>query len=117
MAGPRGWVAVALAAVAGLAYWALVSALSGGGEPWDAARFWTVAFPGALALSALLGAVAPARAWAWGAIVMLAQVPVVVAVSGAGPLLIAGLLYAAALALPAALVSWASGALRGRSAG
>lgn len=116
MAGPRGWVAAALAALTGLAYWAMVAAVSGGAEPWDAPRFWTVAFPGALALSGLLGAVAPTRAWAWGAIVMLAQVPVVVAVSGASPLLIAGLLYAVALAVPAALVSWGSGALRARSA-
>lgn len=101
-----------LALLTGLAYWALVSAMSGGVEPWDAPAFWTIAFPGALALSALLGALAPMRAWAWGAIVMLAQVPVVIALAGAGPLLIVGLLYAAVLAVPAAFVSWAGGASR-----
>ena len=78
--------------------------------------FGTVAFPGALALSALLGALAPSRAWAWGGIVMMAQVPVVIVIAGPGPLVIAGLLYAAVLAVPAALVSWGSGALRERLA-
>ncbi|WP_157745197.1 hypothetical protein [Luteimonas chenhongjianii] len=116
MPGSRGWVAAALAAAGGLGYWAMVSAASGGVEPWDAPVFWTMAFPGALALSAALGAIAPSRAWLWGAIVMLAQVPVVVSVAGASALMIAGLLYASVLAVPAALVAWGSGALRQRLA-
>jgi len=116
MRGAPGWFAGALAALAGLGYWAAVSAAAGGIEPWDAPAFETVAFPGALALSALLGALAPSRAWAWGGIVMMAQVPVVIVIAGPGPLVIAGLLYAAVLAVPAALVSWGSGALRERLA-
>lgn len=103
-----------VAVLAGLAYWTLVSAMSDGVEPWDAPAYWTLALPGALALSALLGAWAPKRGWAWSAIVMLVQVPVVNALAGAGPLLVVGLLYAAVLAVPGALVSWAGAALRRR---
>lgn len=103
-----------LALLGGLAYWSIVSALGGGAEPWDVPAFWTAAFPGALVLSALFGAATPRRAWAWGAIVMLAQVPVVIAVTDVGPLAIVGLLYATALAMPAALVSWMAGAVRRR---
>ena len=93
------------AAVIGIAYWAVASGMTGGGEPWDAPAYWTLAYPGALLVSAMLGFAMPARAWLCGLIVVFAQVPVVIAVAGAGPLLMAGLLYAAALSLPAALVS------------
>lgn len=83
---------------------------------WDAPAYWSLAYPGALLVSAVLGVAMPARAWLWGPIVVFAQVPVVIAVSGAGPLLLAGLLYAAVLSIPAALVSasaaWARGRMR-----
>ena len=94
-----------IAAVIGIAYWAVASAMAGGDEPWDAPAYWTLAYPGALLVSAVLGVAMPGRAWLWGLIVVFAQVPVVIAVSGAGPLLMAGLLYAAVLSAPAALVS------------
>lgn len=110
----RGSTGAVLATVSGLAYWAMVSAASGGIEPWDAPRFWTLVLPGALALGALLGALAPARAWAWGVIVMSAQIPVVAVVAAPGPLLAAGVLYVAVLSVPAALVSWLAAALRTR---
>ncbi len=107
-----------IAAVIGIAYWAVASAMAGGGEPWDAPAYWTLAYPGALLVSAVLGFAMPARAWLWGLIVMFAQVPVVIAVSGAGPLLMAGLLYAAVLSIPAALGSagaaWALRRMRNR---
>ncbi len=101
--------ATLVALIAGLAFWGIVSAALGGIEPWDAVSFWTVIYPAALALSAVLGLVFPRRSWAWGAIVLLAQVPVVVIAFGVGPLLAAGMLYAAMLSLPAMLVSWIAG--------
>lgn len=104
-----------LASVSGLAYWSLVAALSQGGEPWDAPLYWTLFYPGALLLAAILGWVFPVRAWLWGAVVVLAQVPVVMVVSGVGPLLVAGLLYALLLSIPALLVSWLAGWTRRRS--
>lgn len=116
MANTRVTVAACIAAVIGIAYWATASGLAGGGEPWDAPAYWSLAYPGALLVSAVLGVAMPARAWLWGPIVVFAQVPVVIAVSGAGPLLLAGLLYAAVLSIPAALVSasaaWARGRMR-----
>lgn len=106
-----------ISAIVGIAYWAAVSGMLGGGEPWDASAYWTLAYPGALLLSAVLGFAMPVRAWVWGVIVVFAQVPVVVAVSGAGPLLLAGVLYAAVLAIPAALVSGIAGWTRRRMRG
>ncbi|VXB15399.1 conserved membrane hypothetical protein [Luteimonas sp. 9C] len=104
-----------IAAVIGIAYWAVASRMTGGGEPWDAPAYWTLAYPGALLVSAVLGFAMPARAWLWGPIVVFAQVPVVIAVAGAGPLLLAGVLYAAVLSIPAALVSGIAGWSRRRS--
>lgn len=106
--------ATLVALIAGLAFWGIVSAALGGIEPWDAGSFWTIIYPAALALSAMLGLVFPRRSWAWGAIVLLAQVPVVVIASGAGPLLAAGVVYAAILSIPAVLVSWIAGVARRR---
>lgn len=103
-----------MSAIVGLAYWAAVSGMLGGGEPWDAAAYWTLMYPGALLLAAMLGIAMPTRAWLWGPIVVFAQVPVVVAVSGAGPLLLAGVVYAAVLSIPAALVSGVAGWIRRR---
>ncbi|UNK43084.1 hypothetical protein MNO14_03000 [Luteimonas sp. S4-F44] len=113
------WIAWPTAAVAGLGLWSAVSLSMGGGEPWDASRYWTLACPAALALSLALGLAFPMRAWRWGAAVMLAQVPVVVAVSGIGPLLAAGVVYAVVLAVPAMLASaiggWCRRKLHGRA--
>lgn len=99
------WSSLSIAVFAGLALWTAVSLSMGGGEPWDADRYWTLACPAALVLSLALGLAFPRRAWCWGAMVMLAQVPVVIAVSGIGPLLAAGVVYAAVLAVPAMLAS------------
>lgn len=103
-----------IAAITGIAYWAAVSGMLGGGEPWDAAAYWTLVYPGALLLSAILGFAMPTRAWLWGLIVVFVQVPVVIAVAGAGPLLLAGVLYAAVLSIPATLVSSVAGWIRRR---
>lgn len=111
------WPALSIAALAGLVLWSVVSVSSGGGEPWDAERYWTLACPAAFVLSLVLGLVFPMRAWGWGAVVMLAQVPVVIAVSGIGPLLAAGAVYAALLAVPAMLASAFGGWCRRRLLG
>lgn len=106
----------ALSLVGGLAYWGLASWRIGGGEPWDAGTYWTVWYPGALLLSLALGFALPARAWLWGLLVVLAQMPVVAVVTGVEPLILAGLLYALVLAVPAAAVAAFGGWLRGRRA-
>ncbi|SFP86892.1 hypothetical protein [Sphingomonas rubra] len=98
----------------GIAYWWAVGRSSGVAEPWDAPSYWSVGYPGALVLAALLGWWWPRRAWALGAIVVLAQLPVVIASSGVGPLLALGALYAGVLALPAMAVAALAGRIRAR---
>ncbi|WP_367346257.1 hypothetical protein [Stenotrophomonas bentonitica] len=93
-------------------FWVLVAWRTPGGEPWDAPAFWTFVYPIALGIAAVLGALFPRHAWLWGLLTMLLQVPVVAVMSGSGPLLLAGLLYALVLAVPAMAIAAAAGALR-----
>jgi hypothetical protein len=98
--------------VVSLFFWTVVSAVTGAEEPWDLASYWTLIYPAALALSVFLGAVLKSAQWSAGAVVMLAQVPVVLVISGASPLLGVGILYAAVLSIPAITLSWLAGKLR-----
>ena len=100
----------------GVVFWLLVAWRTPGGEPWDAPAFWTVVYPIALGIAAVLGACFPRHAWLWGLLLMALQVPVVAVVSGFGPLLLAGLVYALVLAVPAMAIAAAAGALRHRLA-
>jgi hypothetical protein len=92
--------------VASLSYWAVVSAITGAGEPWDLASYWTIIYPGALAVSVILGTTQKGSLWYAGAVVMLSQIPVVLVVSDASPLLGVGIIYAALLSIPAITLSW-----------
>ena len=98
--------------VVSLFFWAVVSAITGAEEPWDLASYWTIIYPAALALSAILGAVLKRSQWSAGAVVMFSQIPVVLAMSGASPLLGAGIIYAAVLSIPAIALAWLAGKLR-----
>lgn len=98
----------------GIVFWVLVAWRTPGGEPWDAPAFWTVVFPIALGIAAALGACFPRHAWLWGLLFMALQVPVAAMASGFGPMLLAGLVYAAVLAVPAVAIAAAVGALRRR---
>lgn len=98
--------------IVSLFFWAVVSAVTAAKEPWDLANYWTLIYPAALVLSAILGAVLKRAQWSAGAVVMLAQIPVVLVVSGVSPLLAVGLLYAAVLSIPAMTLSWLAGKLR-----
>jgi hypothetical protein len=96
----RTWVPFAVSAATGLAYWAAVVAMLGRREPWDGPGYWTLAYPVALALSAVLALAFPKGGWRWALVVMLSQM-VVMAAGGAGlsmaPL---GVALLAILALP-----------------
>ncbi|QNR98820.1 hypothetical protein ICJ04_08060 [Stenotrophomonas sp. 169] len=98
----------------GVVFWVLVAWRTPAGEPWDAPTYWTVVYPIALVIAAVLGACFPRRAWLWGLLLMVLQVPVVVVASGFGPLLLAGLVYTLVLAVPALAIAAAAGALRRR---
>lgn len=106
--------ATAVTLKVGVVFWVLVAWWTPGGEPWDAPAFWTVVYPIALVIAAVLGALFPKRAWLWGLLLMALQVPVVAVMTGSGPLLLAGLLYALVLALPAMAIAGAAGAIRCR---
>jgi len=106
--------ATAVTLKVGVVFWVLVAWRTPGGEPWDAPAFWTIVYPLALGIAAVLGALFPKHAWLWGLLLMLLQVPVVAAMSGVGPLLLAGLVYALVLAVPAMVIAAGAGALRRR---
>ena len=98
--------------VVSLFFWTVVSAITGAQEPWDLASYWTIIYPAALVLSVILGAVLKSSQWSAGGIVMLSQIPVVLATSGTSPLLAVGIIIAAFLSIPAIALSWLAGKLR-----
>ncbi|MBB4087695.1 hypothetical protein [Sphingomonas carotinifaciens] len=102
--------AIGLAGVA-IAYWFIVAALSGVGEPWDAARYWWLWYPLSLVIAGVGGRLLRRRAWRAGVIVTFAQVPVMAIGGAAGPLWAVGLLMLGVLALPAVIVALLAGRL------
>lgn len=108
------WPAMIVVLILSLAFWAAASLVADVKEPWDAASFWSLIYPAALVLSVIAGLLFPQRSAAWGAVVMFAQIPVVMLSSDAGPLLAVGVLYAALLSVPAMGLSWLAGFTRRR---
>lgn len=106
--------ATAVTLKVGVVFWVLVAWRTPGGEPWDAPAFWTVVYPLALGIASVLGACFPRRAWLWGLLLLALQVPVVAVMSGVGPLLLVGVVYALVLAVPAMAIAAGAGALRRR---
>lgn len=83
----EGSLAFTAVCVVSLIFWIGVSAITGVEEPWDPDSYWTIIYPAGLALSALMGAMLTTSQWSAGAIVMFAQIPIIVAASGASALL------------------------------
>jgi len=106
--------ATAVTLKVGVVFWVLVAWRTPGGEPWDAPAFWTVVYPIALGIAAVLGTCFPRRAWLWGLLLLALQVPVVAVMSGVGPLLLVGVVSALLLAVPAMAIAAGAGALRCR---
>ena len=98
-------VQVFVLAVVSVLYWLLVSRVSGAKEPWDAAGYWLIWYPGSLLLSACGGFAFGNRGWSAGAIVTFAQLPVMWVNTGLGGLLIVGVAFLAVLAVPAVILS------------
>jgi hypothetical protein len=109
-------IIVATWAVA-LIFWFAMAQYLGVGEPWDSSDFWPLAYPAALALSAVMGFKGTGSKWSAGAIVIFAQVPIVLATAGDTSLLGVGALYSAILAIPAMGISWVAGTVRRRLGG
>lgn len=92
--------------IAGALYWSLLRAIDGAREPWDAAGYWIVWYPGSLALSALAGWCARGRGWAAGVLFTGAQLPFLWLHNGSDASWPFGVLLLCLLALPAAGLSW-----------
>ncbi len=105
-------VQMIIALAIGVGYWRLVAAVTGRAEPWDAAGFWVWIYPVMLGLAAVAGLVVRRGGWIMGALLALAQLPVVWITAEGGPLWVAGVVYAVLLAIPAALVAGLAGRLR-----
>jgi hypothetical protein len=99
---------------AGAALWTITAVATGRIEPWDAGAYWTVSYPIALALSAVLGYFHPRRPWRWAVALVFTQVPVML-VRGAGlGLLPLGMILLAVLCVPALLLAHLAARLRRR---
>lgn len=111
----RSWLTQALTTLIGaLTYWQIVVLASGAREPWDASSYWNLLYPLAILICAGLGYAFRRRAWLTGGLFVFAQLPVMVAHAGTGPLIWAGLLFLVLLSIPAVLVAWLAGRLRDR---
>ena len=74
--------------------------LTGRREAWDAAAYWTMAYPAGIVVSAVLGYLATDRAWRWGLVLMLAQAVTLAVLARDFGLLPLGLVLFGVLALP-----------------
>jgi hypothetical protein len=114
LSGRAGWVA---AIVCGTVLWGVASLSLGHREPWDAPSYWTIWYPAAILLCAVLGALFPARPWRWPFAVMLIQLPVMTFVAGSGvSLLPLGTILCLVLALPGILAAATGAFLKRRLA-
>lgn len=105
-------LAFAIAVVAGTLLWATTSMISNKVEPWDAAGYWTVAYPLAIGIAGFLGYLAPERPWRWALVIMFTQVIVMVAGGSGLGLLPLGLILLAILSVPAVVVARFGAAVR-----
>ena len=108
--------AFALSLFGGLLLWSLSTIFFHVREPWDAASYWTIAYPAAILLSAGLGALYPARPWRWAVTIIFSQLLVMVAGGSDFSLLPLGLALLAVLSLPAIAAAFSAAWLRERLA-
>ena len=103
-------------ALLGAAFWLLVCWRGGVTEPWDADTYWIAAYPASLLLAAGLGVVFRRTGWLGGAVLTLAQLPILWLNNGAGGSWGLGLLFVGVLAVPAAALSALAGKVAARTA-
>lgn len=107
--------ALLLSLVTGASLWLSTAALTGRREAWDASAYWSVTYPLGLLAAALLGFLAPDRAWRWGLAIMLAQAVTLTIRSHDFGLLPLGLIMFGVLAVPLMLVARLAAGRRNRS--
>ena len=87
-------------------YWQTAVESTGAREPWDAPSYWSFWYPVSLGMSAVAGFVFRPNGWWAGLLLTFAQLPVMWFNTGTGPLLVVGIVFLAALAIPAITVSY-----------
>lgn len=97
--------ALVIAGVAGVLLWTGTTLLTGRREAWDAAAYWTMAYPAGIVVSAVLGYLATDRAWRWGLVLMLAQAVTLAGLARDFGLLPLGLVLFGVIALPPMLAA------------
>lgn len=102
---PRAIIEIVALSMLGVCFWLLVSLMGDTPEPWDASLYWAVAYPISVLLAGAIGFRMGHRGWIAGAVLTLAQFPVMLVLTGAGPMSVLGLMIVCALAGPAAIVS------------
>ena len=94
-----------IAASVGILVWVVVATMSGRREAWDSAAYFQVGIPALCLVSAVMGYLAPDRAWRWGAIPLGAQLVWMLVTQGPGNLLPLGLIVGGILAVPPILAA------------
>lgn len=91
-----------IAVIAGATLWAVGSAVSDRREAWDSGTYWTIFYPGAVAVCAVLGYFFPERPWRWCMALFAAQFVAMALLAGEiGNLAPLGLILFGILSLPA----------------
>lgn len=101
-------IAYVAALAGGALLWIGTAMLAGRTEAWDAPAYWTVTYPLAIVLAAVVGYLAPRRAWRWALAVFLAQALVLTATASSFGLLPLGMILFAVIGLPAVVAAMAA---------
>lgn len=102
--------------IVGCVYWQIAAEMTGASEPWDAPSYWSFWYPVSLGMSVVAGVLFRPGAWWVGALLTFAQLPIMFLNTGAGPLMAVGILFLAALAIPAMALSYLGGWIADRRA-
>lgn len=89
----------------GLVYWSAFNMVSSTKEPWDGTYYWSVAYPGSIAISAVLSLVFRRGAWVTGLSLTFAQFPIMVVNTAIGTSWFFGLALLGLLSLPLVLAA------------
>jgi len=93
-------LAYVISVIGGVTLWLAATALGGRREAWDAAIYWTLAYPISMLIAGGLGYLVPDRPWRWGLTIMLAQALALAYVNNDFGLLPLGMMLFSVLALP-----------------
>ena len=112
--------AYSLATVAGMGLWFFAALSSGKREAWDAAVYWTVAYPLAMGVASLMGYIFSERPWRWALTLFLAQfAAMIIHNRELGSLWPMGLMMFVVLSIPgvalAKLAAWLRGKVSSKS--